>query len=279
MNPQSSHATEGDVQRNDKDSSNPPESSGASNTNPNKDDSEYIGDDVMFKDEGVIRIGLINIRGIPEKNENPKNEHTKAMIDATTFDHTGLTEINRQWSQLDYNHCWYNRIKSWWQNKKSSISYNNKDINNEAFQPGGTISLAKEDLTCRVFKSGQDQLLGRWSWISYRGCNNIVTTVITGYRPCRNMDGNNTNYLQHKRVLTAMDIHICPREKWLEDISLFIFQRQAESEQVIVIADFNKDINSQRMKKWANDLGLKDLLQEKIQASPPTRNNGSVPID
>ena len=157
-----------------------------------EEESEPIGDEIIDKPDGLIRIGLINIRGIPETNEDPKNEHTKAMIDACGFDHTGLTEINKQWRAVDQDHRWHERTRKWWRNSKSVVTYNEKDIFNNVFQPGGTINLTKDDLTHRVHKSGADSLLGRWSWTSYRGCNGIVTTVITGYRPCRNNNNNNT---------------------------------------------------------------------------------------
>ena len=158
----------GDAQHHDEEINNPPDSNSSSNANNLNKESEYVGDDAMYKDEGVIRIGLINIRGLPENNEHSKNEHTKAMIQAARFDHLGINEINKQWSAVPIDHRWHNRVKGRWQNKKSVISYNRKDINNDLYQPGGTISLAIDDLTCRAHKSGVDEFLGRWTWISYK---------------------------------------------------------------------------------------------------------------
>ena len=279
MSLEPSYTEEREVQGGSEDNNVPPESSGEFNTNDDDNDSEYIGDDAMFKDDYVIRIGLINIRGIPEKNENAKNEHTKAMFNAARFDHVGMTEINRQWKYVNPDHQWHNRIKSWWQHKKSVTSWNKKDINKETFQPGGTISLCKDDLTSRIYRSGADDLLGRWTWVSYRGSNGMISTVVTGYRPCRNMAGCNTNYIQHKRVLTALEIPTCPRKQWLEDIADFIKQRQQQQEQIIVMADFNEDVQSNQMKNWSRDLGLRELIIDKLQVSPPTTNKGSNTID
>ena len=274
-----SHAMDREVHSEDSNINTPSDLNGTASASHENEGSEYIGNDVLYKDEDVIRIGLINIRGVPESNQDPKNKHIKATIEITRFDHTGLTEINKQWNCVHTDHRWFNRIKQWWQHKKSIVSYNTKDINSDAYQPGGTISLTVGELTSRVYKTGKDKLLGRWSWTSYRGCRGIITTIITGYRPCRNMTGNNTNYLQHKKVLMALGLQTCPREKWLEDIAVFIKQRQQQNEQIIIMADFNEDVGSTRLKRWANELELREIITEKVQASPPTRNNGSVPID
>ena len=76
-----------------------------------------------------------------------------------------------------------------------------------------------------------------------------------------------------------MNVEMCPREKWLVDLAQFIETRKQAKEQIIVLADFNEDVGSNRMKNWAKDLDLKDLLNEKLQASPPTTNKGSSTID
>ena len=146
MSTDSSLTEERDILSVDENDKNPPDSNGEEIASHVNEESENIGDEIMYKDEDVIRIGLINIRGIPESNEAAKNEHTKSMINVTRFDHVGLTEINKQWNYIQHDHRWHSRIKHWWQHSKSVISYNNKDINNDVFQPGGTISLAKESL-------------------------------------------------------------------------------------------------------------------------------------
>ena len=76
MSTNSSGTMEGEVLSACYDENIPPESNSDSNTDQLNEDSEYIGEDVMFKDEDVLRIGLINIRGLPESNEHAKNEHT-----------------------------------------------------------------------------------------------------------------------------------------------------------------------------------------------------------
>jgi hypothetical protein len=276
---QHSHSEGRNVLTDDENINYSPDSPDSHTIKLNKDESEYIGNDISYKNEDVIRVGLINIRGIPKDNDNPKNNHTRTMIDAAQFDHTGITEVNRQWTAIRPDHQWHQRTKGWWQCSKSVISNNRKDVNHDDFQPGGTISLTTGDLTHRIVNSGQDPLLGRWSWTSYRGCNSIVTTIITGYRPCRNMGGSNTTYQQHKRVLDVMQIDTCPRERWLNDLNILVKHKQSKNEQLIIIADFNEDVCSKRMKKWAHNVNLKEIITEATQSSPPTCNNGTKTID
>ena len=82
------------------------------------------------------------------------------------------------------------------------------------------------------------------------------------------MGGNNTNYLQHKRVLDAMTIAMCPREKWLVDLAMFIKDRQKMKEQIVVMADFNEHV-----------INLKEVITDKLKCTPPTTNKGTKTID
>ena len=53
-------------------------------------------------------------------------------------------------------------------------------------QQGGTCITMKEQYGQYVKEMGADETgLGRWSWLRMEGNNDIKTTVITAYSPCK----------------------------------------------------------------------------------------------
>ena len=63
-----------------------------------------------------------------------------------------------------------------------ATSYN-KQENDTKFQFGGTMTFAREQITHQVHEMGSDERgLGRWSWISFKGENKALTTIITAYQ-------------------------------------------------------------------------------------------------
>ena len=103
-------------------------------------ESEAFGDEIIYKQDDMMRIGFLNINGIPQSNDDIKNINTKAAIDICDLDHVGFAEVNHQWAAIDIDHQWQERIKPWWEHSKSIEAYNHKDIHNNPFQPGGVIT-------------------------------------------------------------------------------------------------------------------------------------------
>ena len=173
--------------------------------------SEFQGDQITEKRTDVFRIGFVNINGIPKQAKNPKNKNIERFINKYNFDFLGLAETNCFWPLAQDENKWHERVREWnLQHSKSVLSYYTKPIIPELNQPGGVISMALNSTTNKVFSSGKDEPLGRWSWITLRGKNNIKTTIITGYRPCDNSYGNNNVLLQQQRYLQAQRIEDCP---------------------------------------------------------------------
>ena len=57
-----------------------------------------------------------------------------------------------------------------------------------------------------------------------------------------------------------------------------IQSRLNQGEQIILIADFNKDVTTNKMKQWAESIGLEEILSSKL-GKISTRQRGSAPID
>ena len=102
--------------------------------------------------------------------------------------------------------------------------------------------MAIETTASKVIDSGKDINMGRWSWITLQGKNGICTTIISGYRPCRNTSTPNTVFLQQQRYLAAVQVKKCPLQLWLEDMGTFVKSKLRSGHQVILAADINDPV-------------------------------------
>ena len=88
------------------------------------------------------------------------------------------------------------------------------------YKPGGTITISTPQLSSVIIASEEDfHSLGRWSTVTYGGCNNTKLTVITAYRPCKpNNDQEPTTInAQQWNILK----HIDQEDKSLRDKMIF----------------------------------------------------------
>ena len=69
---------------------------------------EYKGDRMRLKTKDNIRIGFININGIPNSNQDAKNSDLREAINKGQFDCIGLAEVNRNWNKIPLQHKWHN---------------------------------------------------------------------------------------------------------------------------------------------------------------------------
>ena len=243
--------------------------------------SEYQGAQIDEKHKDVFGIEFININGIPKQHNNPKNKNIEETLLKYYFDYFGFAETNCYWPLAEDENKWHERIHNWnISHSKSILSYYTKPLVPELHQPGGVISMAIGYTTSRVFSSGKDEILGRWSWITLRGKHNIKTTIITGYRPCDNTSGTNNVCLQQQRYLQVKQIDECPREIWLKEISVLIQSKLQAGEQIILLADMNDSvITTNRLHKWADKLGLREAVSPTAMTEIPTYQKGKKALD
>ena len=199
------------------------------------------------KKNNIIRIGVINIHGIPKSHSHPKNINIKENIDNYNFDYIGLTETNCYWPLASPNDAWHERTRSWWKQSKSKVTYYKHPATPLLHQPGGVISVALKGITNTAISSGKDLHMGRWSWITVWGKHQVKTTLITVYWPCKNSKGTNTVYSQQLRYLSALQIEVCPRQLWLDDLTNLIQSKTKEGHQIILLGDFNEDVKSAKI--------------------------------
>ena len=247
-------------------------------------DNDIYGDDIKQKSHNnkILRLCFININGLPNNSEHPKNTALFQAIQSTQIDIIALTEINKCWHKMEEKERWRTRTKGWWETSHSTITYNTKDSDAKQFQPGGNIITSIDKAAHRVIESGIDKTgLGRWCWTLYRGKHNITLRVISAYRPCKtSATGSNTVFSQHQRYFTSRKENKCPRESILKDIGDEIKKWKEEGNQIILMMDCNEDVRTKNFQQWLGELGLKNAILDKHgQEAPPTFHKGSAPID
>ena len=247
--------------------------------------SESYGDEIKRKRDNILRVGFININGVPGYNEHCKNQEIYEAISRMDPCIIGMTEMNRCWKHVHHGHRWNERIRGWWENYRSNISYNYKDCNNTSYQPGGNILLSIGKPTFRIIAQGSDKKgLGRWCWTRYRGRHDITIRVICAYRPCKpNIPGPNTTYSQHQRLFDMTNDNRCPRAAILEDLEREMREwREVDGDQIIMMMDCNENVNGALIRSWLRDNSLHNMAED-IQTStshiPATQQRGSHPID
>ncbi len=253
----------------------------------NKISIEIYGNEIKNnnKETDSLRIGFININGIPSFNSHAKNNETYQAMLKNKMDVMGFAEINKNWDKIEENHQWRQRTRHWWEAAKTSMSFNSNDCSSSDFQPGGTIVTAINRAAHRVRKVGRDKSgLGRWSWLRFRGKNNITMVIISAYRPCkpsRQSAGTNTTYAQHIRYLDAMGDDRNPRQAFLEDLAEEIESLQGNADQIILMMDCNEDIQSETIQTWLDQNQLTEAISTMHQGStaPATYHRGTKQID
>ena len=188
----------------------------------------------------------------------------------------GLSEVNINWDMVEQKDNIWERTEGWFENIKLTAAHNKRDPNSERVQPGGTITIAKDDIVHTTRGAGTDESgLGRWSWIKFTGKQQYKTRVVTVYSPASSGKGAATVYTQQLS-------HLCedPVKIFYRDLARSILKWQDEGEQLILMGDWNEDIQSPNIQRWMSLFGLVEAVTEIHEGrAPATYHRGKRPID
>ena len=122
----------------------------------NTSETAYFRDKLTQKKHNTLRIGFLNINGLPNTRDHTKNRILFEYIEDQDLDLLGMAETNKCWHTLPQQDSWKNRTIGWWKASKTTLAYNSKYIIPKKFQPGGTLQVANGKATNRVIESGID---------------------------------------------------------------------------------------------------------------------------
>ena len=128
-----------------------------------------------------------------------------------------LTELNKDWRAIQQNNTIWNGTVGWKENRRVQVSNNITKPPTGKNQVGGTAMVAFNNLVFNISDQGYDsRKLGRWSYFTITGKNDIITTFITCYCPVRSPSpgsnyGQQLVYMDENKDDIPENI-VCPRE-------------------------------------------------------------------
>ena len=248
----------------------------------------HFGDLLKRGKDGCIRILLQNVCGIgfvsnQRSKETLKMEKLKNLSCNWAVDLMCLTETNKDWRKSKYENTIWGATETWREHRRVQISQNTQQKSTTNRQIGGTATVAFDDLVFRISEQGCDtRKLGRWSYISVTGKNNLTTTFITCYCPVIGRNSGSV-YSQHLTYMSQNSKEIpygitCPRQLFGHDLQQLIETFTNKGNQIMVLGDFNSMYNE--LQEWMADNGLIDLITEKHKKTTITYNRSSKdPLD
>ena len=262
----------------------------SSKSSPNQNHSKYktFGDHLSEKDPDDIRIVSQNINclGISTIN-NPKQERAINWLIRHEVDIIGWQEIGIAFHMLPHSKRLAERLKDPRWTKQRISSTHNKHEKVDSFQYGGTAMATFDEPAHRVHSTGGDTTgLGRWSWITFNGKNNVTTRIISAYVPCKSSnDKYKTVYNQHRRYFLRQGNTECPRKLFQLHLVQSIKKWQQQGEQIVLLIDMNENLS--RMGPIQSALcyecqlidPIREIHHKSKSKLPPTSLTGSVPID
>ena len=210
-------------------------------------------------------------------------ESLKKLCIESDINIVGLTEVNKDWRKVPNENTIWNGTAGWKENRRIQIFQNYHYPSKSEFLVGGTASIIFGEAVFRISDQGADKRnLGRWSYFTITGKNDLKTTFLTCYCPVR---GKSTGaaYSQHLIYMANNKDHIpshttCPRQLFGIDLKELIHDKIDQGHQLIVQGDFNSEYLD--LQNWMLDLGLKDLIHTRHGACPKTYNRSkNAPLD
>lgn len=239
------------------------------------------GDDInTISDEDVCFI-FQNVNGIT--SSTGLHEALKSKMVALGGTVTALAETNVNWQNFNFCDKWETLL----QQSYASLHFSHSSCDEgkrRKLQRGGTSMVCNYRLGAKLMDKGCDSLLGRWSWMKFRGRQGTKVLIITAYQVSQTSAqglGMDTVYMQHWQKLAKANAAVNPRAQFWADLTMFIQTATAAHTEVLVMMDANADITDSGFADFLIACGLHDLHTEDGEVDPPpeTYYRGKRKID
>ena len=264
------------------------------------------GDELIDKEDGIIRCALQNPNGIRLKDNADILPEVAAIerlqIDIAAFPESKLTEYGRTKEVLQRQ--LRVRVGSAYVRNAAAPRRNNK---NSDYQPGGVLMAITGRVTGRVLKSGNDPW-GRFTWYLLRGNREEGILLIGAYRVCQvkgTKAGPDTAFMQQIEEMLDEELKDCrrseeenksldesvrrsmdPRDRLLQDLKQFITEYRPKGFRPILLIDANEDWTNKRtgqaLRAFLRETQLQDPLYDRFKNAGLTASTyarGSRRID
>ena len=235
------------------------------------------------KNENHIRILGGNINTFPVAYtiaSKMKREKLKNLVCATDVDILTITEHNLNLNKLAMDQKPSEILEGWRSKTITKVGYMEND--DSIYSQGGNGVITFDNMAKKVIDIGNDSKnLGRWTWCTYRGKHDNNITIISCYRP-------DESQVTYKSQLAAMAERKMDQEPgynhgdaWFNDLSSLIKQKFDRKEEVLVIGDFNDNLENKnsRINKTMEKLQMSNILSQRYGRQKATHVRGSECID
>jgi len=152
--------------------------------------------------------------------------------------------------------------------------------------PEGTLTVALNKWASRVIGSGEDKILGCWSYLKFVGQGDKRVIVASAYRVCpQPFDATSmTATAQQTRLLLQHGTpQLNPRQQFVTDIISQVRQWRNQKKEVLLGMDANENVDDANSKiaRIFDETDLIDLHHHRYptRPKPATYQRGSNPID
>ena len=211
----------------------------------------------------TLRLLHINMNGINYNNDYIEWEIILGNLAQLQVDIFGITEPNLDLNNKRIQETLREKVKHFDKHMKLSVSSSLQKIGETPYKRGGTITGVNGCWSGRMVPAPQQERYGRWSEAILGGRNGKKLYILTIYRTCpySKTYGGNTIYMQQQRDLLQKKMqHKDPRKDILVDLGIRIRQVQEEGHKIIIMGDFNENVQDSSMTSFLEDNGLKNAL-------------------
>ena len=139
------------------------------------------------------------------------------------LDIQSFIEVNRRWNQVEEGKRFKDLKKGWWNRASTTTAWLN-DGGEGDFQYGGVATIMLHRwASCRI--EHKEDIMGRWTWATLRGRNQLSTTIISTYRPVQSSNAGSVETQQLRYMRTHEILNIDPIQKYNQDLKKLIQEK------------------------------------------------------
>ena len=273
----------------------------------NEDDTlfQFVGDGLGKKAKRSMRLYYNNCNGlspnrlIKEKMVQKRLKQEKRYLGRTTGDSKiekmlatlkdwetdviCLSETNVSWDKPVMRQI-FNLVKAPFAKESCWVTSASKTKSASLVKPGGTAMLIDTGCTGNIVERGQDWTdMGRWTYISLKGKNDTILTLVTGYR-CNKITttiGDTTAWAQQYSMTRQRGVaNPRPHVDFLQDLEKWLLPKILNGEEVLISLDANEQWGPKtKIRTFASKMGLKNIAAETHENLPPSRPQSKRTID
>ena len=202
----------------------------------------------------TIRVVYQNVHRSISASDNPQTNNLLDNLNDMEADVFMASESNINWKSATCRNDFKQKVSRVWPMNKVAFSTSDVGLEFEGHEylPGGTCTIAVDNLSMRVTKVGEDMSgLGRWSFITMEGQDGRKVTFITAYRICSGpIRGTRTVGQQQSKIINNQEMRNGTstskpdanflRMKLVEDLVVFIQALKAEGHAIVLGLDANE---------------------------------------